>query len=279
MILMFGDKKFNIREEYLKSNISKSTGKELNTYKFEMRVIGDKKLKEFKSLMEKYGEKFIKQVDENGNDVAVFNVKDWNYVYTNDFNSEDVSFLCEVKIEQKEILNTKSLVIAGIKVQVLRYIEEYEEMYKSIIIKAVIKINETQREKINETTEKTKYFDVVRPDINEDVLKMRFGKVIWSKHESYNKMNIILVEKQYDEESITKHSFFWPELYNMMNQISKNKIYIEELEKILKSKNIVDDEELKKIKDKSNKAIKEENRQYYLVDEAEEEFKNDENIE
>ena len=43
MILQFSNKKVEVREEYLKSTISKSTQKELNSYTFKIKVKGKEK--------------------------------------------------------------------------------------------------------------------------------------------------------------------------------------------------------------------------------------------
>jgi len=79
MILQFSNKKVEVREEYLKSTISKSTQKELNSYTFKIKVKGKEKFEDFKKEMEKFKEENLNEIDENNNIIRIFNVGNWNY--------------------------------------------------------------------------------------------------------------------------------------------------------------------------------------------------------
>lgn len=272
MILQFEEKKIEVKEEYVKTVTSKSTGNELNTYRFKIRVAGKEKFEEFKNKMNMYKEKFISQIDDNGNILAKYNVGTWSYRYYNEFDSEDTNYLCDVEIIQGEELKTDIIIIEGIENEVLKYKEEFDNYNKAIVIRAIIKNTEEQREKINNAIGDNKYFKVKRPGINNEILEMRFGKTIWSKHEGYIKRSIVLVEKKYDENDKLKKPFFWPELTNMMDIMAKNTVYIEKLEETLKKNNMITDENIKEIKIQVEKEYKNVYRQYYLVEDVEEDF-------
>ncbi len=272
MILQFDDKKIEVKEEYIKTVVSKSTGNELNAYRFKIRVAGKEKFEDFKNKMNMYKEECISQIDDNGNILAKYNVGTWSYRYYNEYDSEDTNYLCDVEIIQREELKTDILIIEGIENEVLKYKEEYDNYNKAIVIRAIIKNTEEQRKKINKAIGENKYFKVVRPGINNEILEMRFGKTIWSKHEDYIKRSITLVEKKYDENEKIKRPLLWPELNNMMGIIAKNTVYIEKLEKILKENNIITNENIEEIKVQVEKEYKKIYRQFYLVDDAEEDF-------
>ena len=272
MLLKFDDKKIEVKEEYIKTVNSKSTGNELNTYRFKIRVAGKEKFEDFKNTMNIFKEKSIIQIDDNDNILAKYNVGTWSYRYYNEFDSEDTNYLCDVEIIQIEELKTDILIIEGIENEVLRYKEEFDNHNNAIIIQAVIKNTEEQRETINKTIGNNKYFKVIRPGINNNILEMRFGKTIWSKHEDYIKRSIVLVEKQFDDNIGIKKPLLWPELNNMMDILAKDTVYIEQLERILKNNNLITDDNIKEIKAKVEEEYMNIYRQYFLVKDAEEEF-------
>lgn len=272
MILKFADKKIDVREEYIKSTISKSTGKELNTYRFTIKVVGKEKFAEFNKLMKQYNEKIVYQVDENDNILARYNVGTWNYRYYNEFDVEEESYLCNIEIIQVEELVSQTIIIEGIENEVIKYKEEYDDHNKAIVIRAIIKNTEEKRQAIYEAIKDKKYFEVVRPDINSNVLKMRFGKTTWSEHEGYIKRNIVLVEEEYDINSKIKNPFFWPELPNIMTLLSKNIIYVEKLEGILEENNLMNKDDIIKIKKQADEEYNNVYRQFYKVEDAEDDF-------
>ena len=272
MILKFDDKEIRIKEEYVKSQISNSTGRELNEFRFKIRVEGKEKFEEFQNMMNTFKEKYICQIDENGNVVSKYNVVFWNYRFYNEFDSKDINYLCEVEIMEREELFTPTLIIEGIECEVLKYKEEYDNYRKSIIINAVIKNTEEQRENIKKAINEKRYFNVVRPGINNSVLEMRFGKTIWSQHDGYIKRKIVLVEKKYDDNSKSIHALGWPEINNIMTMLSKNVCYTELLEKVLLDNNIINEENIKQMKEQVELDYKNMQRQFFLVDDVEDEF-------
>lgn len=272
MILKLDDKKIEIKEEYIKTVNSKSTGDELNTYRFKIRVAGKEKFEDFKSKMKLFKEKAILQVDDNDKVLAMYNVGTWSYRYFNEFDSEDTNYLCDVEILQIEDLKTDILIIEGIENEVLKYKEEYDNHDNAIIIHAIIKNTEEQREIINKAIENKKYFSVIRPGISDKTLEMRFGKTIWSKHEDYIKRSIVLVEKQFDDNSTMKKPLLWPELDNIMSILAKDTVYIEKLEEILKNNNLITKDNIIEMKAKVEEEYKRIYREYFLVKDAEEDF-------
>lgn len=272
MILQFSSRKIEVREEYLKSIISKSTEKEINCYKFDIKVTGKEKFEEFKKEIEKYKDEDLNELDSNGEIIRKFNIKKWSYRFFSEFDIEDTSYLCTLEIMQKEDLHINSIIIAGVENEVLQYKEEYDKYNNAIIIHTIVKSTEEQREKINKLIKNDDYFSVERPEINDKSIKMRFGKNIWSKHDGYIKRYLILVENKYDEKNKNRKTLFWPELKNIQNMLANNIAYTLELENLLMKKNIVNDKELSELKKNATERYNEVYREIYLVDNVEDEW-------
>lgn len=278
MILRMNNKTFETKADWINSEISRSSGNELNSYLINFQVMGEKSFNKFKTSIEGFRRKAIEELDKDGKIIHKYLVKQWNYHYLNNFESEDKNYICNIEIYEIEDLFTKSIIIENIENNVLKYNERYDKQKDAIIITAVIKSTKTQWDEINEKIKNKKYFDVIRPEINSKVLKMRYGKNVWSKHKGYIKRKIVLVEENYDKHNNFPIKILDPELKNIMKQLAQNTIYIELLEKLLEEKGILDKNNRKELKEKVEEEYKEKARDFYLVNDAEKEFDDDNKI-
>ena len=166
---------------------------------------------------------------------------------------------------------TKTIIIAGVECEVLRYNEEVCD--DSITIDCVHKTTEEQLKQIRDSIGTSTYFKVIRPDINETPLIMRYGGyTIWSKHDNYIKRKICLVENNYDN-SIQKYGlpFFCDArlLDKVISLLGKNVAYINFLEKHLLENNIISEKDLIDFKINCNDLSMKIERELFCVDDVE----------
>lgn len=271
MILKLGDKNIPVAEQHLRYNISNATGKELNIYSFDIKVIGKDNFNIFKKQIEDYKKNDLIEIAENGETKRVFNVINWSYRFSSEFNSEEEIYICKVEIIEIEKLYTRNIIIAGIASEVLNYSEEYDKYNEAIIITVTVRTTEEERTKRKENIRENEYFEVIRPDISDKIINMRYGKCIWSKHDGFMKIRMTLVEKAYDEKEDRKRPFFWPEMGNIQEILAKSVVYINELEKNIISSNLLSEDTIKLIKKNVDKNYKDIMRDFYLVKDVEKE--------
>lgn len=269
MIIKFGDKIYDVRAEYTESQWSELTNKELNSYRFDIKVSGKENFNLFKEELEKVRSGGIQELDSNENTLREFKMDKWSYRYHNEFNSEDTIYMCTVWIEEIEKLYTSNLIIEGIAVEVLDYEEEFDKRHNAIIINATIKITDNDDDLLRNNINEKTYFSVKRPQISEEELEMRFGKTIWSQHEGFKKRSIVLVEKVYDEnDDLSFHGLFEPEMSNIKDMLAQTIVYTDQIIKTLNENNIQIDKE--KIKNTMQDKYKEVRREFFKVEDAEE---------
>ena len=175
-------------------------------------------------------------------------------------------------------MNVKTIHIAGVQNDVIRYTEEMDNPSGAIIINCVVKVPELDRSKMSEAIGANRFFEVVRPEIDTRRLSMRFGRegrVMWSQHDGFIKRNLVLVEDKYDLEymdkgddlpHISKNELL---IVNMEKESAKQITYISTLESMLISKGIVTEEEVVSLKETVEKEYVKEYRRFTIVDDAE----------
>jgi len=273
MILKFSDKIIQIDEHEKGSMISISTGKQLYTYGFDIDIVGKHNLDKFQQLVDKYKTENLDELDSDSNIIRRFRITNSSYSYIGKSNDEDTQYHCTLEISEYEELTTSILTIAGVPCAVLSYSEKIDRTTSAIIIDAVIKQTEEDREKINNCIAKSMYFDVVRNDISDKLLKMRYGKTIWSKHNGFIKRKIVLVQENYDKAErksrLLNLGINEPEIMNLQKNLSRQIRYTALLEDLLINKGILSTEEVTKIKAQVEDTYINNLRDYYLVDDVE----------
>lgn len=273
VILEFSDKIIRVNEQEKKYITSISTGKQLFTYSFDIDVNGKCNLDKFQQLINKYTKENLNQLDTDNNVIRKFRITNSSYTYAEISNDENNQYHYTIEISEHEELTTSILTIAGVACAVLSYNEEIDQATSAIIINAVIKQTEEDREKINGSIAKNTYFDVVRNDISDKVLKMRFGKTIWSKHDGFIKRKIVLVQENYDEAELESKLLSLginePEIMNIQKCLALQIRYTVLLEDLLINKGIISTDEIAKIKLQVEDTYMDSFRDYYLVDDVE----------
>jgi len=270
MKLQFGDKIINVRTEEKGNIVSMSTGNQLAAYTIYFDVKGNEVLDRWIELVGRYKEENLNELDNDNNILRKFRVSNSSYNYNGASNDESTIYHYLIDVIEYEELFTSVITIAGIDCNVLVYNEEIDKDTNAIIISAIIKQTEETRDKINANIGDNEYFDVVRKEISANILKMRFGKVLWSKHDGFIKRKIVLVQEKYDDDKQKLlHGFNEPEISNMQKLLAQQSRYSGLLESLLVSKGIITSDETAKIKEEVNKSYPEGIRDYYLVDDVE----------
>ncbi len=163
------------------------------------------------------------------------------------------------EIEEIEELNIKTLILNDLKLKPYVYNEEINELRgDSLVIKAQLELDEESWAHIEHLYSENRYFTVQRQGISPHKKEMRFGKIIWS-HAPKNtiKCAISLFEKGYD--AFKEPATLNPEIENLGRHIIDNTHTLSSLIEILKAKNVLNKEDLKKIaiiKEKMPKTLK-----------------------
>lgn len=169
-------------------------------------------------------------------------------------------------------MDVKTIIIGGVENEVVRYSEETDSSKEAIIINCIVKVAEDDRKKMADSIGDNRYFTVIRPDISNDPLTMRFGATSWSQHDGFIKRSMVLVEKCYDNENENELPIFPHydlQIDNLVIELSKQISYSKSLEKLLVSKSIINDKDVIAIRNESENNYLDETRRFYKVDDVE----------
>lgn len=227
----FGEVIISFEEEDFKveKRTSKHTGKELTDYEIEMKLRG----KENRDWLNESIKKNLYKLNNNEDIVDKYEGK----IISHSYSSQSNIYNYKIKLFEKEDLEIKKLVIDDLELEPYEYEEEYipilqQNEYLKIHFKA--KVNYSKFMKLfnsdlnSEPNSEPKYFEVTREGINDNIVNMRFGRIIWSNLEDTEKVkiDIYLFEKFYDhnrENSLGKKQ---PKFDNLIDKtVYKNKLF------------------------------------------------------
>lgn len=247
-----------------KYNISPFTDKEIHTFSMTINVSNNKK-EEFDYAISKND---VFRIDDNGNDICQYKVKNNYCSYIGSEHNENTIYTYNLSFKQVDKLELEALIFSGLTLYPYYYEESYDD---GVIIEAKVKVTKEELETINSLQDNhDNYFEVLRQGINDKILSMRFGKTIWSEHESFYKINLILVEKSYDDIDNQRADLFQPELYNMKDKVANLSAFSDELVRLLISKEILSKEDVDVIKGNINNRFNDEYRKLYKVTDIDE---------
>lgn len=255
----------NVNADVKEEIISISTGNKLSTYNICIDAIGKLKFDELQNLLKKYKNEDLNELDSDDNIIKIYRVKNSSYSHTN--NGENDVYNYSIEIREHEKLTVDNLIIADIDCAVIYYDEKIHNLTNSIIINAIIKQTEDDRKRIRNNIGKEVYFDVIRKGINENAIRMRFDKKIWSKHDDFIKFNIILVQEGYDNGGQQKLNH--QPLDNIEVYLAQQIAYSKLLEELLIKKELVSIDEVDKLKAQVEEKHTEYLQDYDLVDDVE----------
>jgi len=253
--------------EYEEPIISPHTGKKIERIHIKLKIIGESMNNDFKAEKVNLENGNIFSIDDDENKIKEYKLlnNSYSYSYNTNNNDEYTEFKYELHLEEVEKLEIKSLIIRDLEIFPYEYNEEYDKERDALIIYARVKLTEIEAEKIINTESDEIYFTVLRNGISKDKREMRFGKVIWSKSEENVKLNLVIVDKKYDNEDVYRLKILEPEVNNIMSMLSYTKNLNNELLELLISKNLASVEEIDAIKEKARNDKKKTIRDFYQV--------------
>lgn len=256
LILKFNDVEINFIVEKVDSKISVHSGNELKTIKANLKTKG-KRNHNFIMRAKKASLKIPLESAKSSEIRGKFKLKFESWSSKND------NYNYNVKLEEVEQLKIDKLRIDDIEFNPYKY-KEREDKTGAIISKFKIEIDENKNKKIIELWKQQKYFDVVRKGINNNPIKMRFGKLYWSEVNNNIKYFITLVEDKYDENKnkIGSNQFE----RNQRDNIAFNRAFMDELVSVLIDKEILQKNEVEKIKNNAEESYMDNYLNLYKID-------------
>lgn len=142
-----------------------------------------------------------------------------------------------------------------------------EISHNAVVINAKVIVTSEQFEMIDQLAHsEERYFPLLRSEIDEVPIKMRFGRNLWSKKDDIIKMALVLVEKEYDNSEKHYHGFSEPELSIAIKQIKQLRAVNSRLLEVLNSNNLITSEQKEAIE---NELTQEElKKEHYLYDQV-----------
>lgn len=246
-------------EEYKYSNLYDV---ELHSFDMRMQVKGTSKDR-FEKVLKESCDGGVYQLDENDEVMREYKVYNKSCSYRGNIDDEITVYNYQLNFEEVINREIESLDIDELNVIPYEYEEEYDN---GIIIIAKIKLTKEEMDIFNSIKDGPKYFDVIRNGISNKTIKMRFGKNIWSEDNGIFKLGIVLVEEVYDKYNAGNFDLSELEIRKLIDIVSYQRNFNNELLKILLDKDIVTEEEINDLKLKSEKEINESRRQIYKVE-------------
>jgi len=239
---------------------SKHTGAELKSIKVDI-VAEDQEAHE--RLLKSIEKGSINSTDGKGSVLSKWKVKNPSYSYTDAPGSH---YYHSLELEETEELRVSSLTLGGFSLQPYSYEEKFDG--DALIIEARVLLSETQYVELKKLMKAAElYFPVVRHGISEEPREMRFGKMLWSKHEDGIKHELLLVEKIYDETKERRSALlFEPEMSHVQDMTAQQEEILEELITALVDKGLLRMEEINDIRARATRRTWERKREFYRVD-------------
>lgn len=249
-------------EEYKYSNLYDV---ELHSFNMQIQVKGSS-LDKFKKVLEECRDGGIYKLDENNEVIGEYKVHSKSYSYNGNIVNENTVYNYSLNLEQVVNRKLESIKIDTLTVIPYEYKEEDDD--DAIIVTAKIKLSKEEMKIFKSIEYGERYFDVIRYGISDKIVKMRFGKNIWSEHDDIFKVSIVLVEEVYDQKNDKYNGMLQPEMGNIMNMLAYQRNLNNELINILLTKNIVNEEDVNSLKSKAEKEINESYRLFYKTEDA-----------
>jgi hypothetical protein len=235
---------FNVAGHEVKSEVEKK-----HTFKSKH---SENTLEKLKIHFQVYNRRKVPKTILSVDDGRKWKVINSSYYYTE--GNPVIRYIFE--LEEIEELNIKVLHLNDLKLRPYIYDEEInEDRGNSLIIKAQTELDEKSWGIIEQLYSTNNYFTVKRDGISPKKKEMRFGKIIWSRTPKNTiKCALSLFEKNYDD--FKEQATLKPENDNLGKTALQNTNTINALIEILKTKNLLNKEDIQKIESLRNEIPK-----------------------
>lgn len=246
---------YDVESRERKQIVSKHTDNNLEKLNLQIKFRGNPS--DFREALDNR----VLEVDSNNEVIKEYEVNNSSYSYSGQ-QTPNTIYSFNVDLVEVEDLNVEKLLIEDIELPVYEYAEEYKD--DSLRIDAKAKVSYEKLDKLREIEKSKDYFEVVRQGISEEKKEMRFGKVVWSKHDEFTKHDMVLVEKSYDKGNKLPLPND-PELSNIMSRLAFEVTFLDQITDLLVSKEIISKDELDEIEEEASSKVNERKREFYLV--------------
>jgi len=244
-------------EEFKKSELFEN---ELHNFSYTISVKGTL-LDSFKETLEASEDGGLYSLDNENNILKEYSATSKGFSYSGNNSNGDTIYSYNLYFEEVVNVNLEALKISDLTVKPYNFEQRYDN---GIIITASVKLTIDDMEKFKNIEDGDRYFNVIRHGISEKIVKMRFGRNIWSEHDDFFKVQLSLVEDCYDSDN-KNQGFFGPEMSNIQDMLAYQQSLNKELINLLLAKSIVSEEEVEVAKDKAQKNLSEVYRLFYKV--------------
>lgn len=180
----------------------------------------------------------LHSTDETGNPERSWKVVNHSYSYR-DGEQGPEGFSHMLELEEHEVLHPSRLRVGHLAFQPYSYEEEFDD--DALVIRAKVRVSESEYEALRQLMRDERYFQVTREGISDVSREMRFGRNLWSHSEREIKYELFLVDRAMDErEPLT---LLQPEMPNMAKALSQEIELTEALLGLLVRKGAIDERE------------------------------------
>jgi hypothetical protein len=265
IFLELGDEKIPARVLEESSLDSKHTGCKLK--QLEVEIVAKSKLMndQLLAVIETGKQIGINSTAGNGNVIGKWKLTNNSYSYST--GTGDSNYYHTIRLEEKEDIKVTNLIVNKVELQPYSYNEEFDD--DALIINAKVLLSEQQTKTLHKLMNGGLYFPVIRKGVSDTPLQMRFGQVLWSNCDGGTKQKLMLVEEKYDEKN-KKIGLFEPQMTNMQTMLAENIELVAALSNMLVEKNILNMEDINKIREKAKAKIQDRENYFYEVKDIDE---------
>lgn len=244
----------DVRNEVIEK--SPITNKELHVFEHLISVRAEE-FDSFNNHLDEFENGGVYSVDSDENNIKEYEVLSKGYSYVNNGRENEIIYNFNLQFKERDNQSLEALIISGLYTVPYMIEQRYDN---AIIINARIKLSNDEMDRFIVIRDGEEYFEVIRKGIDDNPLKMRFGKIIWSEHENFFKVEVTLVEESYDrEENSNSEPFlrdlFQPEMNNIIKMLAYQQSFNKYLVELLQIKGLLIEEEISRIKDKSEQEV------------------------
>jgi hypothetical protein len=169
------------------------------------------------------------------------------------------------ELTEKEMLQLESLRLGELTLSPYEYKESFNDQGE-LTIDARTRLTPAELQSLRALPY---FFSIVRKGISDTPREMRFGRLLWSDHGDHIKHDIFLVERQKSSDK-KLGGLLQPEMYLWESAIALNAGLVNSLIDTLKTKGLLNDEEIDQLKKQAADSVEDRMRHFQRVNDLDE---------